>query len=207
MFSVITYEVRWFSAGHIPGVIKDWHRNLSGLFREHETRTDHYLLLAGNEELGVKWREGKMEFKKKMADHGLVSIHRVTGVAELWKKWSFEIEKGDQTQDLLVSDPENWVAVSKKRFLQLFTINHDDQLIPHPGTFGKGVTVMVEVSDVELGGNRWWTFGVEFTVQNKEEITEPQELMEKLFMDFPDQKLAAPASFGYPKWIAGRLKT
>jgi hypothetical protein len=207
MFSVVTNEVRWFYAGLAPGMIIDWHHNLGGLFREHETRTDHYLILPGNDGLGIKWREGRIELKKKIADLGMVKIHSGIGMAEQWKKWSFEIEQGDQTFSILTSEPENWVAVTKKRCLQLFTFNQDDELIPHSGTFGEDETVRVELSEVKLNEKHWWTLGVEFTVQKNEAKSDSTVLMRRLLADFPDLKLDASASFGYPKWLADRLRT
>jgi hypothetical protein len=207
MFSVITNEVRWFYAGGVPGMITDWHQSLAGLFREHEPRTDHYLFLPGNTGLGIKWREGRIELKKKIADLGMVKIHSAIGKAEQWKKWSFEIEQDDQTFSSLTSEPENWVAVSKKRFLQLFTFNRNDEFIPHSGTFGEDETVMVELSEVKLNEKHWWTLGVEFTVQKNEAKADSTILMKRLLADFPDLKQDASASFGYPKWLTDRLRT
>jgi hypothetical protein len=206
MFAVVTHEVRWFCRGRVPGLITTWHKSLGGLYREHEPCADIYLLLPGNSGLGIKWREERIEFKKKMTDLGLVDIRGVTGKAELWKKWSFTVESGEQTLGTLMSDPENWVTVSKKRYLQLFAFS-GVELVPHPGTFGEGETVMVELSDVEVEGSHSWTVGVEFSIQNDETKINIQDLVNRLLMDFPDLTLDVSVSFGYPQWLAGLLKS
>ncbi|MFU8844880.1 MAG: hypothetical protein ACNA7V_13835 [Bacteroidales bacterium] len=207
MFSVITHEIRWFYPGEIPAALYDWHKGLDGLYQQHETRTDLYLLLSGNADQGIKYREGRIEVKKRLADLGLVRTSSATGNAELWKKWSFKTEKGEHSFNPGLFDPENWIGVRKKRYLQLFAFDQNNELMLHPGIFGEGETVMVELSDVEFNENHWWTLGIEFTVQHSDTKTNSHDLVNRLLADFPDLKLDALASFGYPQWLTVRFKT
>jgi hypothetical protein len=204
MFSVITHEIRWFYPGEIPTALNDWHKDMDGLYQQQETRTDFYLLLPGNADLGIKYREGRIEVKKRLADLGLVHTSSATGKAELWKKWSFQTEKGEHSFDPGLFDPENWIGVRKKRYLQLFAFDQNNELMPHSGIFGEAETMMAELSEIEIAGSRWWTIGLEVTLTDAAGAVTPEWLVKRLMDGLPGIQPDLPNSFGYPQWLIDR---
>jgi hypothetical protein len=83
-------EVRWFYHQQIPMEAKSWFCG-SRLCKEEEARTDHYLILTGSNEVGVKVRGGQQfEIKARTQPPELFTL--ATGASagrqDAWVKWS-----------------------------------------------------------------------------------------------------------------------
>jgi hypothetical protein len=99
-----TIEVRWFLDGpadEIGREVKRWFRTRLPYGGGEALpiawdppgpawRADRYLLVPGQDDMGIKWREGRLEIKGREAALG----HRafspgIEGVYERWIKWSY----------------------------------------------------------------------------------------------------------------------
>ena len=153
-----TDEVRWFFAGLIPMAVLDWFRDGMPI-APAPARTDVYLPLPANLELGIKLREGRLEIKTQSGPSRQVAYpNGVSGRAARWKK---EAVRSD-----LVSDIETRLAhpsalsVVKQRYLRKFSL-HEGKLVevttasaPHQGCF-------IEVAQLWLDDIPSWTIALE----------------------------------------------
>ena len=91
-------EVRWFLNGvDACGQLKRW---FEAAGHDHERgpacppswaeRTDVYLVVPGADDMGIKWREGQLQVKGRVASLGTqVFSGRHSGHVERWAKWSY----------------------------------------------------------------------------------------------------------------------
>jgi hypothetical protein len=100
-----TLEVRWFFAGPLeasgPGM-EDWFRTRPPFGGSGRPRTlvweplppawrqDRYLLVPDHDDMGIKWREGRLEIKGREAALGPEAFAPgIEGMCERWLKWSY----------------------------------------------------------------------------------------------------------------------
>jgi hypothetical protein len=153
----ITQEVRWFSPGEILEPVHQWFDHL-GEKNIQPARTDVYL--AGmDESVGVKLREGRLEVKHRTEDHGVCEFASgVSGRAESWIKWGFEISEADWPG----VESGLWVPVRKARQFQFYSIREDGEVIqPVPGELPMLGGVVELCSITSPSGQEWWTVGLE----------------------------------------------
>src|SRR5512135_734469 len=97
-------EARWFLPGPVPREALSW----IGPCRTQD-RTDLYLPLPGVVTVGVKFREGRFEVKRRDRDLGVHALGLATGRVALWSKWSYKVDEADAS---------GWIAVRKQRTLR-----------------------------------------------------------------------------------------
>ncbi len=197
-----TTEVRWFFAGNVPPAIDGWFRCV-GRDPTGGRRIDHYLWLPDVETLGVKWREGRIEVKRRVADDSSVEFApELAGAVGRWHKWSFGLS--DTHALATIRAAEDWVAVTKNRRLHTYAVSDASvQNVPSGVTPQQGCEL--EMTTVQAAGQPWWTLGFEAfgdeatqrerlnrTVQYVTEVGGP--------LDLP-----AEASASYPRWLAAFL--
>jgi hypothetical protein len=145
-------------------------------------------------------REGgaHVELKRRLggpAPHSFGSD--VDGSVEQWYKWSFSL---DDSPELWTADPTGlWLPVTKTRTLHGFDDPElrwfDERLA------GSGVTVHVEVTEVEALSETAWTCGLEAAGDPDELGTAVSVVGSALFgSEFPIS-LSAEQSFGYVEWL------
>lgn len=100
-----TLEVRWFFPGSVaetgPGV-EAWFRTrpiegnggrpapVAWAPPPPAWRQDRYLLVPGHDDMGIKWREGRLEIKGRDAALGCtVFAPGIEGLPERWLKWAY----------------------------------------------------------------------------------------------------------------------
>ncbi len=131
-----TREARWFAAGAPPTALLRWFE-AGGVVRSEPIRTDRYLRLDGVHGVGVKHRAGRLEIKaRREGPAGTVVWADRPAPLEAWLKWSAPLAA-------LAHDAVAPVDVAKRR-----------RLLECDG-------VQVELAELALMGNRWWTFGLE----------------------------------------------
>jgi len=165
-----TAEVRWFfliDPPHKdfpispPGEVKEWFQEGSDLVWPPKKRTDRYLHLPGCETTSVKLRDGKFEVKAIRGGSESVSFGSgVSGRTDTWIKWSYDKEGVEIFTDALELEAEDWIDVSKWRWLRKFSLDNK-------------VPIEVSVNDLPLQGcnmeltaiqaidSGWWTFSLE----------------------------------------------
>jgi hypothetical protein len=158
-----TAEVRWILPGQPDAAIARWFgRYPAGM----ETREDAYLLQPVLRGLSVKIRGGGL-LEVKMYE-GSLGILDAAGCArgrvESWRKWSFPfgaLGPGD-------AGPPGWTVVHKRRRISQFR-QRSGRLTTEvplradiPEWAGESVCA-VELTEVRLGEETWWSLGFEAT--------------------------------------------
>ncbi len=115
-------EIRWFFDGPLPDDVRAWFES-RGLGISEPRRTDEYLVLPGCTTTGVKLREGRFEIKALTRSPVPASYsNRVSGLKDAWIKWSRKTEDERLLRNVLVSNGDPWISVSKERNLRLFSL-------------------------------------------------------------------------------------
>ena len=150
-------EVRWIFPGQLETAVTGWFtRFLAGT----ETREDIYLLDPQLRGLSVKIRGGAaLEVKMYRGSPGILEVaSRARGRIEAWQKWSFPISPLRQDS----GTPAGWRPVRKRRRVSRF-MQPGGQIVAPATRLGHEPGCQVELTEVHMGGQDWWTLGFEAT--------------------------------------------
>jgi hypothetical protein len=154
---VRSLEVRWILTGQLTAAVAGWFGRFPA-----ETRVvaDTYLLDPHLPGLSVKVRgERALEVKVYCGSPGLLQVAgRARGRLECWQKWSFP--HGPPGHDS--SDPAGWGPVTKRRRISWFSLAGGPARAGVPGP-GEESGCAVELTEVDVRGEAWWTLGFEAT--------------------------------------------
>ena len=196
-----TTEARWFIRGKLPAGINDWcNDNQSGLIRQ-EPRTDYYLTGFKNSDIGVKYREEKLEFKQAVQDKKkLLIIKSFTGILQEWKKWSFDLSETSLFESMLNDNKLIWKGVHKERWLKFFV---NDNGILRSVSFSTDIKCGCQfeigvVSNIDKS-KTWWTIGFEAFGEKPEALV--RRVAEKIFSQHRFFENLNMNSMSYPEWI------
>ena len=151
---VHSLEVRWILPGQLTAAAAGWFGRFPA---ETKLVEDAYLLDPHLPGLSVKMRGGRaLEVK---AYHGSPGRLELAGFArgrlESWQKWSFPHGHAGYAS----SDPPGWGPVSKRRRISWFS---QAMGVGAPGLGGEP-RCAVELTEVDVRGEAWWTLGFEAT--------------------------------------------
>lgn len=152
-----TAEMRWFFAGAIPAAVREWFLD-GGLAADEEPRTDRYLLFPSTT-VGVKFRQGNLEIKPLVEEHGIRRWPGVGGRMQTWVKWSCSAPQIVALQRRVAASPSLSIAVKKRRTIRTFSCDrglHEVEARACPRN-----VCHVELTDLTVGRRRYWTFGFE----------------------------------------------
>jgi hypothetical protein len=151
---VRSLEVRWILPGRLTAAAAGWFGRFPAETRVVE---DAYLLDPHLPGLSVKVRGGRaLEVKVYRGSPGRLELAgRARGHLESWQKWTFP--HGPPGHDS--SDPAGWRPVSKRRRISWFSQATGMAV----GGLGEGPQCAVELTEVDVGGEAWWTLGFEAT--------------------------------------------
>ncbi len=202
MFAITTAEIRWFMPGQPDPNLAAWLRGLNGTFEAQEQRDDLYLLFPGQEGLGIKLREGRMEFKKRLAVHPPFESEIMTGKPETWIKWSIQAGEKISPGDLQQSGPGHWITIRKSRLVQKYMVGSDGSLTKPPSAGYPERGIVAELSGLKVKGADWWTFGLECFGPAREVYSLLLSGIGHLTPEIPSGALSMKESAGYPGWIS-----
>jgi hypothetical protein len=154
---VRSLEVRWIFTGQLTAAVAGWFGRFPA---EANVVEDAYLLDPHLPGLSVKVRGGRaLEVKVYCGSPGLLQVAgRARGRLESWRKWSFPYGPGSHDS----TDPAGWSPVSKRRRISWFSLAGRTV---RPG--GRGLDeepgCAVELTEVDVRGEAWWTLGFEAT--------------------------------------------
>ena len=200
-------EVRWFGKGTVPQHVQEWFRRVWRMgedpFCSVGSRTDYYFRLGGNDSLGIKLREGKMEVKQRLHQQGVVTPHqRGSGLVEEWRKWSYALSEAAIDAMQSSSPDPFWVGVAKVRTLCKYKVTGDRKVLAVSADAFPDEGGQVELTRLTVQGNEWWTVG--FEAWGKE--TPMQEclnlVVKHVLADSEPPVFDAEDSYSYPKWLA-----
>jgi hypothetical protein len=148
-----TCEVRWIRPGRHGSEIARWFSRFSQV---PETRDDAYLISPRMPGLSIKIRGGaSFEVKEHRGTVGALDVAAAAaGSIDSWIKRSIPLAGGlDFSRPL---DGTAWRRVSKRRQIARFPIGTSGD----PDAPG-AVVCSVELTEVEVIGQSWWTLGFE----------------------------------------------
>ena len=125
-------EIRWFFEGNIP-------INVDKILEEtsldpSEKRTDHYLLLQGWDNIGIKIRNSRLEIKRRRdaQPYGISKLN-ISGNIERWERWGWNDKiVCNEIEQLIDKDDKNtWMGVDKKRWQKKFNVRDNDLITVH----------------------------------------------------------------------------
>lgn len=145
-------EVRWILPGKLGSAVAGWLGQFPG---EVEMREDVYLLDPHLRGLSVKVRARRaLEVKVYQGSPGVLDVAgRALGRMQSWQKWSFPCGPVGQHDGV----PAGWVAVRKRRRISWFTRAGGQRRI------GGETGCAVELTEVRVRDQDWWTLGFEAT--------------------------------------------
>lgn len=153
---VRSLEVRWILPGQLTAAAADWFGRFPA-----ETRVvdDAYLLDPHLPGLSVKVRGGRaLEVKMYCGSPGLLELAGCAhGRLESWHKWSFpfgSLSRGS-------GDSADWRLIKKTRRISRFSLPSETIRACGHGPGGGERGCAVELTEVLIRGEAWWTLGFE----------------------------------------------
>jgi hypothetical protein len=195
---VPSLEVRWIFPGKLAAAMAGWFGRFPAETRVLE---DAYLLDPQLPGLSVKVREGRaLEVKAYRGSPGLLTVAgRARGRLERWQKWSFP--HGPPTSGS--GDPASWRPVRKRRRISWFSRAAGAGVVRAGGEPG----CAVELTEVDAGGEHWWTLGFEATGSATALHSELEAAATLVFAQaLPDgMELDMDNSRSYTQWLRQQL--
>lgn len=195
-------EIRWFFKEE-NAQISNWFKERGLFFHSTRPRTDYYYVLVNSIDVGLKLREGKIEYKHKLNEIEDELLHRnAQGNFENWVKWSFNVEKGDVVQEIILgrNSPGSWIKVYKERVgVKVYNNKNKKSLFVNLGEhLDDGC--QVEYTRIIVNGQEWHTFGLEYFGSK---IVEPDtNLLDSLL---GDTELGKQDAMSYPEFFHSEI--
>ena len=188
-------EVRWILPGQLETAVAGWFARFpAGV----ESRKDTYLVHPQLGGLSVKLRQGRaLEVKVYQGSPGILEVAgRARGRLESWEKWSFPCDPPIQAAAGL----PGWRLVRK--LIRRFAMASGQRGARVPG---EEPGCEVELTEVRVGGQAWWTLGFEATGPARLLRTELQATAGLVFAQaLPDgAELGIDVSQSYAQWLTG----
>jgi hypothetical protein len=217
-----TLEVRWFFPGPLaetgPGV-EEWFRTrpLLGdggrpLPLEWDPaapawRQDRYLLIPDHDDMGIKWREGRLDIKGREVVLGQLVFGRgVEGRSERWIKWSYAgspIER--RFLGLFQGDAAAGVAVIAKRRLQrCLWIDRTSGPVEVSCDQPRPRGINIELVQIRMPGSRtasYWSLAFEAFPGDRQMIEPFEQTVGRFLEGCSVLPLSAKHSMAYPRWL------
>ena len=198
---VRSLEVRWIFPGQLEAAVARWFGRFPA---GTESRQDTYLLDPQLRGLSVKVRGGGvLEVKAYRGSPGILEMPgRARGRLESWQKWSFPFSPLPRDN----AGPPGWRPVRKRRRISRFWLASGQIVARAPG-LGQQPQCDVELTEVHMRGQHWWTLGFEATgpaslLRSTIEATAALVFAQAL----PDGMEPGPdESTSYAQWLGQRL--
>jgi hypothetical protein len=216
-----SHEVRWFFDGAVAEhpALQTWFETFSPIDRKgdfgppvwmgrFDDKPDVYLLLPGADDMGVKWREGNLQIKGRVASLGVHSYcGRFQGLVERWVRWSYG-NLPDPYRRLFVDGNEKGlitVSVRKTRALRKIKIDtyNGIALEVDPKEFiDRGINF--ELTDLEVAGSPYCTLAFEAYPDDAAMHAAFTNTVETFLDGLKGVELGSENSMSYPAWLRGR---
>lgn len=209
-------EVRWFIEGSLQendGLLR-WFHSAEPFARQGDVPApalegrlddapDVYLLLPGHTDMGIKWREGMLQIKGRVASVGSASYRsRHEGIVERWIKWSYA-DLPEHYRALFQSGQQRHpVSVSKRRAVRLVDLQQGvagAMEVDQKTWLDCGIAA--EITDLEVGKEKYCTLGFE-AFPDSAISREVFDGAVTAFLDaLGEPVLRAGQSMSYPAWL------
>jgi hypothetical protein len=150
-------EVRWIVPGPPETAIREWFARFPS---RRETREDVYLLRPRLLGLSVKLRDGgTLDVKSYLGSPGVIDLPgHGQGRLESWRKWSFPYRQAPPGDDPASA---GWATLRKERRAAWFPLPSGQD--PALALLAAGAGCLAELTDARVGGEQWWSVGLEAT--------------------------------------------
>lgn len=190
-------EIRWFSHTENEAIGK-WFEENGFSFENANTRTDYYLPLKDQDDIGIKLREGNIEIKQRTSRSPKEKLAKsVKGYFEHYIKWSFTSAEEDPLfQEIIEEEKYHWLAVRKERIGFKLKENKNGSIIRVKMDEYLEYGCQVEYTRLKIKGELWYTLGLEWFGDKEFEFD--FSVLKKMF---GDQQLKGKNSMGYAEFL------
>ncbi|MCH4823321.1 hypothetical protein ML462_09045 [Gramella lutea] len=190
-------EIRWFYSTELKAVEK-WFMDNGHTFENAIPRTDYYLPLKNQDDIGIKLREGNVEIKQRISRSKTENITRMSeGNFENYIKWSFSsAEKDGLFQEIIEGEKYNWLGVRKERIGYKLKENQNGSIIRVKLDDYPEFGCQVEYTRIKIMNEIWYTLCLEWF--GEKEIEFDLSVLDNMLGDF---KLQAANSMGYAEFL------
>jgi hypothetical protein len=219
-----TLEVRWF----FPGPLAESGAGVEAWFRSRARcdggdgplpvawdpappawREDRYLLVPDQDDMGIKWREGRLEIKGREAALGPTPFAPgIEGVCERWLKWSYAGEAIERrfTDVFHGRGADAVVTVEKRRLQRHLHLKRSGAVVEVDRADPRRRGVDVELAQIRVlgasgsGSSLHWSLGFEAFPSDKVGARFA-EIVPGFLDGCPALPLNADRSMPYPRWL------
>jgi len=221
-----SHEVRWFFEGKADQhkQLKDWFETVApSSISKHsgvgppvwklrlDDQPDIYLLVPGNDDMGIKWREGELQIKGRVSSLGTqVFCGRHQGKVERWIKWSYKNVPASY-QRLFAAEKEPGLvtaAVRKTRALRkvrLDTLNGKAEEVDAKTFIDRGLGF--ELTDLEVAGKAYCSLAFEAFPNDSAMDAAFTQAVEAFLAGLEKFDLTAACSQSYPAFLGSVITT
>jgi hypothetical protein len=201
-----TVEVRWFDRGQTPPGVQAWFHQGERRVDRRPPRVDHYLRITDPGALSVKFREGRIEVKRRVLRRDAMRFHqRVTGIVEHWRKWSFELANAPRARAGVGTPAGAWIPVRKERRLITYRLTGGRHVVPvaTPSLHSdaRDQRCVMELTGVVVGKQDWWTLAFEAFGDESGLEDVLLDVARAVLRAREPPVLNAPESLGYADWL------
>lgn len=195
-------EIRWFYPTELKSVEK-WFMDNGYTFENADPRTDYYLPLKNQDDIGIKLREGNVEIKQRIARTKKENISELAnGYFENYIKWSFSsAEKDPLFQEIIEGEKFNWLGVRKERIGYKLKENQNGSIIRVKLDEFPEFGCQVEYTRIKIKEELWYTLCLEWFGDKEIEID--LSILDEML---GDQELKASNSMGYAEFLKNFVK-
>lgn len=194
---LITCEMRWFLDGPPPEEVVRWLEG-GGQTTAPAWREDHYLILPGVADMGIKKREGRADVKGRLAALGHHAIAPdIEGIAERWSKWTY----GAAIAESLGCVQTAMIVVGKSRAQRHFLLDADGRTQPTAQRDAAQRGFSLELTRIRVAGGEHWSLGVEAAPDDPDMLANLLHALGEVLRGFP-VPLPRGRSESYPAWLA-----
>jgi hypothetical protein len=215
---IATREVRWFFEGP-----SSRHESLRRWFETSEPvakigapgapawrgrlggAPDVYLLVPGADDLGVKWREGELQLKGRIASLGAQRFGaRHEGRVERWVKWSYAGLPAAYRELFATAGSRGLAAASVKKTRALRKLRLD---VPGAGVCEVDAdarvqpSISVELVDLELAGKAYCSLAFEAFPDDSRMDEAFTRAVQVFLAGLEHPELRAAQSLSHPAWL------
>jgi hypothetical protein len=170
-------------------------------------RQDRYLLVPGHDDMGIKWREGRLEIKGREATLGPTEFApAIDGVCERWLKWSYAGAAIERRFLRLFQGGagDGVVLVEKRRLQRHLRVKRSGAVVEVDRAGARRRGVDIELAQIRLPGapgpGLHWSLGFE-AFPSDQMAARFAEIVAGFLEGCAALPLRADRSMSYPRWL------